>query len=96
MITRIVKMTFQPDKCDAFLKIFEANKNAIANFENCLSVELLNDIHQSNVFFTYSKWKSEEDLNRYRDSELFRKVWSQVKPLFESKTEAWSVSSVNL
>ncbi len=94
MITRIVKMTFKPENCSDFLKIFEENKNAIAAFQNCISVELLNDIHHSNVFFTYSKWQSEEDLNRYRDSELFRKVWSQVKPLFEAKTEAWSVKSM--
>lgn len=95
MITRIVKMTFKSENCSDFLKIFEANKNAIAGFENCLSVELLNDIQHPNIFFTYSKWKSEEDLNRYRESELFRTVWSQVKPLFEAKTEAWSVKSMN-
>lgn len=94
MIIRIVKMTFRNESCDKFISIFEENKKAISNFENCLSVELLNDINNPAIFFTYSKWESEDDLNHYRDSELFKKVWSEVKPLFECKAEAWSAQSM--
>jgi heme-degrading monooxygenase HmoA len=57
----------------------------------CNHLELLNDIKTSNIFFTYSYWDSENDLNNYRDSELFKEVWSKTKVLFNDKPEAWSV-----
>ncbi len=91
MIIRIVKMTFVPEKVNDFLIIFNESKELIRNFEGCSHLELLNDINSPNVFFTYSYWRSENDLNNYRDSDLFGGVWKKTKVLFEAKTEAWSV-----
>jgi len=47
------------------------------------------------VFFTYSYWDSEKDLNNYRDSQLFKEVWSNTKILFNLKPEAWSVDKIS-
>lgn len=91
MIIRIVKMTFQADKVSEFLSVFNESKERIRNMPGCSHLELLSDINSPNVFFTYSYWNSEHDLNAYRDSELFSKVWSNTKILFEAKPEAWSV-----
>lgn len=91
MIIRIVKMTFQEDKVSEFLSVFNESKERIRNMPGCSHLELLNDINSPNVFFTYSYWSSEHDLNAYRDSELFSKVWSNTKILFDAKPEAWSV-----
>jgi len=91
MIIRIVKMTFEPDKVADFLKIFNASKHLIRNMEGCTHLELLNDVNTSNIFFTYSHWQTENDLNNYRTSELFKSVWSKTKILFIAKPEAWSV-----
>jgi hypothetical protein len=91
MIIRIVKMTFIPEKVEEFLGVFHASKQFIRNMPGCNHLELLNDIKTSNIFFTYSYWDSENDLNNYRDSELFKEVWSKTKVLFNDKPEAWSV-----
>ncbi len=91
MIIRIVKMTFEPEKVNGFLKIFGASKHLIRNMDGCLHLELLNDINSANIFFTYSHWVSENDLNNYRNSELFKSVWGKTKILFAAKAEAWSV-----
>ena len=91
MIIRIVKMTFHPDEVINFLKIFNSSKEYIRNMEGCTHLELLNDINTSNVFFTYSHWLTENDLNNYRKSELFKSVWGKTKILFAAKAEAWSV-----
>ncbi len=91
MIIRIVKMTFVPEKVEEFLKIFHDSKQLIRNMPGCNHLELLNDIQSENIFFTYSYWDSENDLNNYRNSDVFNKVWSQTKILFEAKPEAWSV-----
>lgn len=94
MIIRIVKMTFRPDAVPEFRENFEANKRSIRAFAGCKGLNLLQDIHDSNVFFTYSYWKSEDHLNDYRQSELFRAVWQKTKILFDAAPEAWSVDRV--
>lgn len=91
MIIRIVKMTFMPEKVEAFLEVFHASKQFIRSMPGCNHLELLNDINSPTIFFTYSYWDSETELNNYRDSDLFKEVWSKTKILFSAKPEAWSV-----
>lgn len=91
MIIRIVKMNFKPEKVSEFLQIFNESKQLIRNMPGCTHLELLNDVKEKNIFFTYSFWESENDLNNYRNSEIFASVWTKTKALFEIKAEAWSV-----
>ena len=94
MFVRIVKMSFDPSKIKEFLAHFETNKIDIRNFDGCQLLELYRDKYQTNVFFTYSYWDREEDLEHYRQSDVFKTVWSQTKPLFNDKPEAWSVEKL--
>jgi (4S)-4-hydroxy-5-phosphonooxypentane-2,3-dione isomerase len=75
-----------------FERLFVANKDKIAAFEGCLHLEILRDIDTPNIYFTYSKWQSKDDIEAYRQSKLFNGIWSNVKPLFSGKPEAWSVA----
>jgi len=56
---------------------------------------MLQDLNQKNVFFTYSWWNSEGDLNAYRNSDLFKGVWVKTKLLFNDKPLAWSTEKIN-
>lgn len=94
MLVRIVKMSFNESSVDAFLKNFDANKHKIRDFKGCELLELYRDKNDTNVFFTYSYWNSEANLEAYRRSDLFKNVWSKTKPLFNAKTEAWSVDKL--
>ena len=91
---RIVKLTLQADKVAEFLANFEQQKSKIRAFEGVQHLELLNDKSNSNIFFTYSVWKSEQDLENYRKSDLFKGIWAVTKPMFASKAEAWSTESI--
>jgi len=91
---RIVKMTFSPDKTNEFQIRFHSLKEKILEFEGCELLELYRDKRDSNIFFTYSYWNCEADLEAYRQSELFKSVWSKVKPLFNDKPQAWSVDKI--
>jgi quinol monooxygenase YgiN len=93
MIIRIVKMTFIPDKVNDFLNVFADAKNKILNCEGCKHVELLQDTEHQNILFTYSHWEKPEDLEKYRNSELFITTWAKTKILFAGKAEAWSLVS---
>ena len=94
MIKRIVKMEFEPENVSAFVNIFKTNKDIITTFDGCHSVDLLRDINTQNIFFTYSIWDSESSLNKYRESNTFKDIWSKTKPLFSSKAKAWSVEEI--
>lgn len=94
MIKRIVKMTFQADQVDIFLAIFHDNKKNIRAFPGCYHLELFQDIHRPEIFFTYSYWDDETALNTYRHSELFTGIWEKTKALFADKPVAWSVQVV--
>lgn len=94
MFTRIVKMEFKKEKVQDFLHNFEAVKENIRHFPGCEFLELYQDKDNTNIFFTYSKWNTETDLENYRNSELFQQVWSFTKTLFSAKPQAWSVDTV--
>ena len=94
MFVRIVKMSFDPLKIDEFLANFDAKKQYIRSFNGCEFLELYRDKENRNVFFTYSYWKCEADLDNYRHSELFKSVWAETKALFNGKPEAWSVDKL--
>ena len=94
MFVRIVKMSFHPEHVDTFLSIFDKKKEAIRNNPGCNLLELYRDKTNPNIFFTYSYWEAEQDLENYRNSELFTTVWAQTKALFNDKPEAWSVDKV--
>lgn len=92
MIIRIVKMTFDSAKTSEFIALFNERKKLIRNFEGCHHLELWQDASDANVYFTYSIWDSEQHLDKYRFSELFKDTWAKTKLLFISKPEAWSVN----
>lgn len=95
MFTRIVKMTFKEQAITVFLNNFENVKHKIRGFEGCEFLELYQDKHKPTIFFTYSKWKREEDLENYRKSTLFKEVWKETKPLFNEPAKAWSVDTLH-
>ena len=66
MLIRIVKLTFKFGNIDKFEQIFKETKQYIQDFEGCISLELMQDKTNPNIFFTYSHWTSEEHLNNYR------------------------------
>lgn len=94
MIVRIVKMSFEASNIEIFLRNFNNNKEKIRNFKGCRLLELYRDKKEPTVFFTYSYWESEQDLEDYRDSELFKTVWAKTNILFNKNPEAWSLDKL--
>lgn len=94
MITRFVKMTFKPDMTEDFLGIFDQVKGQILAFEGCESLELLRDKDNQAIFFTRSVWVNASSLEAYRQSSLFKEVWSRTKIHFAAPAEAWSLQEV--
>jgi (4S)-4-hydroxy-5-phosphonooxypentane-2,3-dione isomerase len=94
MVVRIVRMHFKSENVDLFLEIFHGNKGLIRKVKGCTHLELLKDVNNRLIYSTISYWEQAEDLENYRQSELFKNVWSRVKPLFSAPTEAFSLEKV--
>ncbi|MFN6943754.1 MAG: putative quinol monooxygenase [Cytophagaceae bacterium] len=95
MITRIVKMTFDLEGEDKFPGIFLGVQHKIKSFPGCIDVRLMQDHQRNNVYFTISTWESHQDLENYRQSDLFAVTWTRVKKYFVEKAEAWSLEEIN-
>ncbi|MFT4679123.1 MAG: quinol monooxygenase YgiN [Flavobacteriales bacterium] len=91
MLIRIVKMTFRPEFVDEFTQVFDKYKEHIRGSEGCMHLELLRDVNNPNIFFTYSHWEDADYLENYRHSEVFKEVWPLTKAGFSEKPEAWSI-----
>lgn len=84
-------MSFHPENIPAFLDNFDKMKARIRNAEGNRFLELYQDKENPGIFFTYSFWETQADLENYRQSALFDEVWTFTKKLFNDKPEAWSV-----
>ena len=84
-------MDFEPDKVEEFISFFHSIKDRIADTPGCNHVELCKDSKLDHVYFTFSRWDSEESLEAYRESALFENVWAQTKVLFGGKPLAYSL-----
>lgn len=87
-------MKFHPENVERFKSIYAENWRYIQGFDGCSHVELLQDKTDESVFFTYSHWVNEQALEKYRHSELFKKVWSSTKVLFSDKPQAWTLEAL--
>jgi len=89
-------MTFRPEAVEEFRTLFNSKKELIAAMEGCSHVELLQDVDNNAIFFTYSLWEDPGYLEAYRNSALFKEVWARTKVLFDAKPEAWSTETVSV
>ncbi|MEN9929387.1 MAG: hypothetical protein RLZZ231_1308 [Bacteroidota bacterium] len=95
MFVRIVKLSIDPSNIEIFKAHFDSVKFDIRNAPGNRFLELYQDKNNPSLFFTYSYWEHEQDLENYRQSDLFNEVWTFTKKLFNDKPEAWSVSKIH-
>ena len=91
MLLRIVKMQFKEECVEDFQKLFNKTYIQIRNFDGCRFLELYQDDKDAFVFFTISKWESEEKLDIYRNSALFRNTWAITRTYFSAPPIAYSL-----
>jgi len=96
MIVRLVKMEFQAEYVSDFKKLFEDKKEKIRAFPGCQYLELMQGLDaKETVFYTYSYWDTEKDLENYRYSDLFKNTWAATKSMFAQKAEAISLHKLH-
>jgi heme-degrading monooxygenase HmoA len=84
-------MTIAEDKVADAVSFAASVQPKIKAFEGCKHLDILQDVKQRNVIITYSLWDTENHLNLYRNSDLFKESWATVKKWFIDKPEARSL-----
>lgn len=90
MIYRIVRMTLRHDAVEPFLSLYDEVSGLIRERPGCRGLVLYRDIRWPAIVTTHSTWETEDDLEAYRASDLFRSTWARTRPLFAAPAEAWS------
>jgi quinol monooxygenase YgiN len=93
MIRRIVRLEFDPDRVEEFKTFFAQNRHLISAFPGCISLDLFADADNGNVYYSFSIWENKEALEKYRDSETFKTLWTFAKARFSAKPQAFSLIS---
>ncbi|MDB5225929.1 MAG: antibiotic biosynthesis monooxygenase [Bacteroidota bacterium] len=94
MIIRIVKLTMRESDIASFKGYFQTVCDIIRRQPGCNSLQAWQDIHNPDIFFTYSIWDREDDLEAYRNSAFFLQFWKTVKPWFRDKAEVWTFNKI--
>ncbi|NOZ46012.1 MAG: antibiotic biosynthesis monooxygenase [Chlorobi bacterium] len=94
MITRIVKMSIKKDKVADFIKYFEIFNEKIKKFDGCEHHDFLEDKNAQNIFFTYTTWKTERQIERYRRSETHRLHKEKMQEFYNKEDTAWTVEKM--
>ena len=90
MIVRWVHMHFKSEEVEQFIVVFDECRDAIRMSPGCHSLRLLRDPADPCSIQTLSTWAKAEDLERYRQSPLFKDTWAKTKVLFDQKPRAYS------
>ncbi len=84
-------MQFEAGKIEDFKKTFNNTYQQIRNFEGCRFLELYQDHDNPCFFYTISKWEEPQQLEVYRNSDLFKQTWAITKTYFAGPPVAYSL-----
>lgn len=87
-------MTIDADRQDDFESVFSGARSKIASFNGCQELRMLKAIDSTGVYTTVSTWTNQDALEQYRQSDLFKKTWSTVKPMFTARAVAYSYNEL--
>ena len=94
MLIRIVRLTLAPNRVSDFRDHFRKVAPVIREQPGCVHLELWRDADYPNVMITHSHWQHDDDLQAYRESDVFRNAWRTVKPMFAARPQAFSAQAV--
>ena len=96
MIKRVVRLTLKDDaSINAFQEIYRSRNPFTKGVKGCREVKVLKDVDHDDVYYTFSIWDSNEDLEAYRQSNYFAETWPMVKAQLAKRAEAFSMTEID-
>ena len=89
MFVRIVKMSLHSKFIADFQTMFDEKKSKIRATAGCQLLELYQDKNNPEIFFTYSYWNNESDLENLIEPEQWRTYTSKRRFCQKIKCSIW-------
>ncbi|MCS7189255.1 MAG: antibiotic biosynthesis monooxygenase family protein [Bacteroidia bacterium] len=88
-IWRWVEIPVAPEKEEETHRLLLRQASQVRSFPGCRSLALYRSVGPN--FYSLSLWESEEALEKYRSSRMFRDFWAQIKPFFRAPAKAMNL-----
>lgn len=86
---RWVEIPVHTESLDEARHLLSQQAPKVRTFPGCRSVTLYEG--DGPTLYSFSEWESAADLERYRQSALFREFWEKLRPHFREKPRAVSI-----
>ena len=93
MLIRLVRLPASEASLPRLRAVLAEVMPTVRQQRGCTHLELLADHDQPTVLYTLSHWNSDNDLQRYRQSEIFAQVWPRLKAELGDRPSAVSLVS---
>ena len=91
MLIRLVRLPASAETLPALRATLTEVMPTVRQQPGCTHLELRADHAAPHVLYTLSHWQSDADLQRYRRSEMFGKVWPRLKAHLRDRPSAVSL-----
>ena len=91
MLIRLVRLPASPETLPALRATLAEVMPTVRQQAGCTHLELRADHDAPHVLYTLSHWESDADLQRYRRSEIFGKIWPRLKVHLRERPSAFSL-----
>ncbi len=95
MIHRFVNLSFKPESKELVEQLFAEVSPKVRGFNGCEYLDIFFDPKGRGRVITYSLWDSTDHLEEYRNSELFKAFWDELKLHFAKPAEAYSLHRIH-
>lgn len=95
-VVKINAISVDPDRAAALEERFANRAGEVSGMEGFEGFELLRPEGERDVYLVYTRWRSEEDFQRWVDSEAFQRGHKEARsgPPVARSSELWSYTVV--
>lgn len=87
-------MTVKEQYIDSFRKRVPVISNEVRRVSGCMHNDIFRDRNNDNIFYSYTIWSSEEDIERYLKSMYYKEIWGDIWDYFKKEPMAWKIDNM--
>ncbi len=87
-------MTLKEAHVDSFKKRIPIISIEVRRVSGCMHNDIFRDKNKDNVFYSYTIWNSEEDIEKYLNSQYYKEIWNDLWDYFKIEPQAWKIDNI--
>ena len=94
MIIRVVKIPIKDASINSFIKRIPIISNEVRRVSGCIHNDIFRDKMKENIFYSYTIWNSDEDIEKYLGSQYYKDIWGDLWDYFEGTPKSWKIDNI--